>query len=167
MTRLLWLILPFLIITKRCSPYVVPHDLTSLTSSAATSPHPRQVAPQMCNDYQIAVIGQVLQSLSNILFMIDDVVSHPLLNNHIGRRFVYHFGRRSPQYQRRAMLRFNAVREECQAQVGRVPIFCYDVEGRCFGQHLPLYLDQTRSFIILVYYLFIEGSSYALTDCHL
>lgn len=150
MRRFSLLLLLLALTVRTCYPHKLPY--TRSIFNAPKPLYPRQTLIQMCNDDQAEEIVEVLRTLDYLLFLITNFTAQPLPpNNHMTRRFVHHFGRRNQQYRQRVTDRLNAVRDECRTSPGRLPIFCYDVEERCHGDpDRSLYLDGTRSFIVLV-----------------
>lgn len=151
MTWLFSIILSFTLLLHLCNSYTLSRPSSHLT---ATALYPRQATQNLCDPAQQQAIEEALRALNWILFLANQAISHPLGDTFIGRRFVFHFGRRTTQYRTRVWTRLHSIRAETNAHPGGAPIFCEDVEQRC--DDVPgsaLYLDMTGSFIVLVRYL--------------
>lgn len=127
------------------------HQPREPSRSVPSSFSARMAALQLCNEDQRRVILEGINSLDWILERTTDEIARPLNNEGIGQSFTYHFGRRLNQYRRRVWERLWAIRQELIAHHGSLPIFCFDVEGRCTEQpDRALYIDVNRAFVVVV-----------------
>lgn len=128
------------------------HALPQLSTSPQATLQQRATI-YVCPEHLTDVVKRVVNSVGNLARTALDAVAASALqderNAPLRNIFALHFGTNNAATKLRVWQRFQAVRHEAGEDPGRLPIMCYDIEGRC-ADGTSSYLDRTETVLVLV-----------------